>query len=113
MVKLIDIFENFFIKNIAFMTKSEMINEIVNKTGVDKLSVQTSVEAMMRVIKNTMAKNESIYLRGFGSFVPKKRAEKMGRVIKRNTTILIPEHYVPTFKPSKKFADKIKKSIKV
>lgn len=70
------------------MTKSEMINEIVNKTGVDKLSVQTSVEAMMRVIKNTMAKNESIYLQGFGSFVPKKRAEKMGRVIKRNTTVL-------------------------
>lgn len=95
------------------MTKAELINEISTKTGVDKLSVQTSVEAFMKVIRNTVASNNSVYLRGFGSFIPKKRAEKLGRIIKNNTTILIPEHFIPAFKPAKTFSDKVKKSIKI
>lgn len=94
------------------MTKAEIVAEIAEKTGIEKVTVQASVEAFMKSVKNNLSKGENIYLRGFGSFIVKKRAEKKGRNISKNTTILIPAHFVPSFKPAKVFADKIKKSVK-
>ncbi len=92
------------------MTKQDVISEIAEKTGIDKADVQVSVEAFFSVVKNSMAAGESIYVRGFGSFVNKKRARKIARNISKNTAIVIEEHYVPSFKPSKIFMDKIKAS---
>ena len=92
------------------MTKAEVVQQIAEKTGIDKADVYTTVEAFFSVVKNSMAEGENIYVRGFGSFVNKKRAKKIGRNISKNTAIVIDEHYVPSFKPSKVFVDKIKKS---
>ncbi len=92
------------------MTKADVINEISDKTGIDKSDVQVTVEAFFSVIKNSMAQGENIYVRGFGSFINKKRAQKIARNISKNTAIVIEEHYVPSFKPSKIFAEKIKSS---
>jgi DNA-binding protein HU-beta len=94
------------------MTKAEIVAEIAEKTGIEKITVQASVEAFMKSVKNNLAKGENIYLRGFGSFIVKKRAEKKGRNISKNTTIVIPAHFVPSFKPAKVFSDKIKKAVK-
>mgnify|MGYP001449803586 FL=1 len=94
------------------MTKAELISKISLKTGVEKLTTSTIVEEMMKEIQNSIIDNNAVYLRGFGTFKPKKRAEKTGRNIKKNTTIIIPEHYVPAFKPSKKFITKVKQNIK-
>ena len=93
------------------MTKADVINEISEKTGIDKLDVQASVEAFFSVVKTSMADGENIYVRGFGSFVNKKRAKKIARNISKNTAIVIEEHYVPSFKPSKIFIEKIKRNI--
>ena len=95
------------------MTKADVINEIADKTGIDKADVQASVEAFFAVVKNSMASGENIYVRGFGSFVNKKRAKKIARNISKNTAIVIEEHYVPSFKPSKIFSEKIKNSKKL
>lgn len=95
------------------MTKADVINEISDKTGIDKADVQASVEAFFSVIKNSMAEGENIYVRGFGSFVNKKRAQKIARNISKNTAIVIEEHHVPSFKPSKIFVEKIKNSKKI
>ena len=95
------------------MTKSDVINEIADKTGIDRADVQASVEAFFSVVKNSMANGENIYVRGFGSFVNKKRAKKIARNISKNTAMVIEEHYVPSFKPSKVFVEKVKKSVKV
>ena len=95
------------------MTKAEIINEIADKTGIDKADVQVSVEAFFTVVKNNMSKGENVYIRGFGSFVNKKRAKKIARNISKNTAIVIEEHYVPSFKPSKIFVEKIKKSTRI
>lgn len=92
------------------MTKQDVINEIAEKTGIDKADVQVSVEAFFSVVKNSMATGENIYVRGFGSFVNKKRAKKIARNISKNTAIIIDEHFVPSFKPSKIFVEKIKNS---
>lgn len=94
------------------MTKSDVINEIAEKTGIDRADVQASVEAFFTVVKNSMAKGENIYVRGFGSFVNKKRAQKVARNISKNTAMVIDAHYVPSFKPSKVFTEKVKKSVK-
>jgi DNA-binding protein HU-beta len=93
------------------VTKSDVINEISEKTGIDKLDVQASVEAFFSVVKTSMADGKNIYVRGFGSFVNKKRAKKIARNISKNTAIIIEEHYVPSFKPSKIFIDKIKRNV--
>ena len=93
------------------MTKADVINEISEKTGIDKLDVQASVEAFFSVVKTSMADGKNIYVRGFGSFVNKKRAKKIARNISKNTAIVIEEHYVPIFKPSKIFIDKIKRNV--
>jgi DNA-binding protein HU-beta len=95
------------------VTKADVIAEIAEKTGIDKADVSTTVEAFFSVVKNSMADGENIYVRGFGSFVNKKRARKIARNISRNTAIIIDEHYIPSFKPSKVFIEKIKSSDKV
>lgn len=95
------------------MTKADVINEIADKTGIDRLDVQASVEAFFNVVKNSMADGENIYVRGFGSFVNKKRAKKIARNISQNTAMVIDEHYIPSFKPSKVFIEKIKSSDKI
>ncbi len=95
------------------MTKAEIVNEITDKTGLDKVEVLTTVEAFMNSVKNSLARDENVYLRGFGSFIVKERAEKTGRNISKNTTIIIPAHNIPSFKPAKTFVDKVKKKVKV
>ncbi|MDC1211938.1 integration host factor subunit beta [bacterium] len=95
------------------MTKAEIVNEITDKTGLDKVEVLTTVEAFMNSVKNSLARDENVYLRGFGSFIVKERAEKTGRNISKNTTIIIPAHNIPSFKPAKTFVDKVKKNVKV
>jgi len=95
------------------VTKAEVIAEISNQTGIDKGDVAATVEAFFKVIKTKMSEGENIYVRGFGSFVNKKRASKIGRDISKNTAIRIDEHYIPSFKPSKSFIEKIKVSEKV
>jgi len=94
------------------MTKSDIVNDIAEKTGIEKVAVQAAVEAFMKSIKGSMVKGENVYLRGFGSFIVKKRAEKTGRNISKNTTIIIPAHHVPAFKPAKSFTEKVKKTVK-
>ena len=91
------------------MTKAEIVNEISKKTGIDKTTVLTSVEAFMETVKDSLAEGENVYLRGFGSFILKKRAQKTARNISKNTTIIIPEHNIPAFKPAKTFVSSVKK----
>lgn len=90
------------------MTKADIVNEIAKNTGIDKASVLATVEAFMETIKDSLAKNENVYLRGFGSFVIKERAEKTARNISKNTTIIIPAHNIPSFKPAKTFVSVVK-----
>ncbi len=90
------------------MTKADIVNEIAKKTGVEKTQIQTIVEAFMDEVKGSLEKEENVYLRGFGSFIIKKRAEKVARNISKNTTITIPAHNIPAFKPAKSFVAKIK-----
>ena len=85
------------------MTKADIVNEIAKSTGVEKVLVQTIVEAFMENVRNSLIDNNNVYLRGFGSFIIKKRAQKVARNISKNTTITIPEHNIPAFKPSKSF----------
>ena len=90
------------------MTKAEIVNEISKQTGIDKLTVLNTVEAFMSSVKASLADGENVYLRGFGSFILKKRAPKTARNISKNTTIIIPEHNIPAFKPAKTFVNSIK-----
>ena len=92
------------------MTKADIVNEISAKTGIDKTTVLTSVEAFMDSVKESLTKNEeNVYLRGFGSFILKRRAKKTARNISKNTTIIIDEHNIPAFKPAKVFVEAVKK----
>lgn len=93
------------------MTKAEIVAEIANKTNLEKIAVQQTIEAFMESVKISLAKGESVYLRGFGSFTTKKRAEKTGRNISKNTTIIIPAHYIPAFKPAKTFVFDVKNKV--
>lgn len=93
------------------MTKAELVAEVATKTGVEKLAVQQTIEATMKVIKTSLQNNQNVYLRGFGSFIVKKRAKKTGRIITKNTTIIIPEHFIPAFKPAKTFTEKVKNAL--
>lgn len=90
------------------MTKADIVNEIAKSTGVEKVLVQTIVEAFMENVRNSLIDNNNVYLRGFGSFIIKKRVQKVARNISKNTTITIPEHNIPAFKPSKSFVAKVK-----
>jgi DNA-binding protein HU-beta len=95
------------------MTKADIVAEIADETGLEKLSVQTTVEAFMDSVKTSLTKGENVYLRGFGSFVVKERAEKTGRNISKNTTIIIPAHNIPAFKPAKTFVESVKDNVAV
>ena len=91
------------------MTKADIVNEISKGTGVEKAQI---VEAFMESIKDSLTSNKNVYLRGFGSFIVKRRAEKVARNISKNTTITIPAHNIPAFKPAKSFAGKVKANAK-
>ncbi|HRH50054.1 MAG TPA: HU family DNA-binding protein [Panacibacter sp.] len=90
------------------MRKSDLINNISEKTGIPKVDVLVAVETLIKEIKENISKGENIYIRGFGSFITKKRAAKIGRNIKKNVAVHIPEHFIPAFKPSKEFVNEVK-----
>ncbi|MDO5333609.1 MAG: HU family DNA-binding protein [bacterium] len=91
------------------MTKADIVNEIAQTTGIDKPAVLSVVEKFMVVVKDSLAHGENVYLRGFGSFIVKTRAEKTARNISKNTTLIIPAHNIPTFKPANSFKDEVAK----
>ena len=95
------------------MTKADIVANIAEETGLERAEALRAVEAFMNNIKASMADGKNVYLRGFGSFVVKERAQKTGRNISKNTTIIIPAHNIPSFKPSKSFVDKVKNKVKV
>ena len=95
------------------MTKADLVADISEKTGIEKIAVQATIESFMKSIIDTMENGENVYLRGFGTFVVKKRAEKTGRNISKNTTIKIPAHNIPAFKPSKTFTEGVKNNVRV
>ena len=90
------------------MTKADIVNKIASNTGISKDDVLKTVEAFMECVKDSLAEKENVYLRGFGSFILKKRAPKTARNISKNTTIIIPEHNIPSFKPAKTFLSEVK-----
>jgi DNA-binding protein HU-beta len=90
------------------MTKAELVNEISRTTGIDRMEVLKTVEAFMDTVKDSVIDGENVYLRGFGSMIVKKRAEKTARNISKNTTVIIPEHNIPAFKPSKSFVSRLR-----
>src|ERR1700712_3506589 len=91
------------------MRKADLINQIAEKTGIPKIDVLVTLETMFKEVKDTLAQGENIYIRGFGSFITKKRAAKIGRNIKKNIAVHIPEHFIPSFKPAKEFVLEVKK----
>jgi len=93
------------------MRKADLVSNISDKTGVPKVDVLVSLEAFFTEVKETLEAGENVYIRGFGSFIIKKRAKKIGRHIKKNKAIEIPEHYIPAFKPSKVFVEKVKENV--
>ena len=94
------------------MTKAEIVAEIAQKTGIEKVAIQATVEEFMNVVKDSLTNGENVYLRGFGSFIIKRRAETTGRNISKETTIVIPAHNIPAFKPAKTFVTEVKKKVK-
>ncbi len=91
------------------MRKADLINSISESTGIPKVDVLVTLEAFFKEVKDNLGQGEHIYIRGFGSFITKKRAAKIGRNIKKNVAVHIPEHYIPAFKPSKEFVAEVKK----
>ena len=94
------------------MIKIDVINQIAKKTGLEKRDVKEAVENFFEIVKDSLEKGNNVYFRGFGSFTLKKRARKIGRNITKNVSIVVPEHYIPYFKPAKTFATKVKKNVK-
>lgn len=92
------------------MRKADLVNQIADKTGIPKVDVLMTLETAFREIKESLSKGENIYIRGFGSFITKKRAAKIGRNIKKNVAVHIPEHFIPAFKPAKEFVADVKKT---
>lgn len=92
------------------MRKADLISKISDKTGIPKVDVLVTLETMFKEIKSTLSNGENLYIRGFGSFIIKKRAAKIGRNIKKNVAVSIPEHFIPAFKPAKEFVQDIKSS---
>jgi len=90
------------------MTKAEIVSEVAKATGIEKVAVQTVVESFMESVKGSLVKNEPVYLRGFGSFIIKHRAQKAARNITKKTTMTIPAHNIPAFKPAKVFVAAVK-----
>lgn len=95
------------------MTKADLVTTIADKSGIEKADVLATVEAFMEEVKSALENGDNVYLRGFGSFVIKTRAEKTGRNISKNTTIKIPAHNIPTFKPAKTFTEGVKSKVEV
>ncbi len=93
------------------MRKADLVNGISEKTGIPKVDVLVTLEQFFKEVKETLADGENVYIRGFGSFVVKTRAKKIGRHIKKNVAIEIPEHCIPSFKPAKVFVEKVKESV--
>ncbi len=93
------------------MRKADLVTAISEKTGVPKVDVLVTLECFFKEVKNSLADGENVYVRGFGSFVVKKRAKKIGRHIKKNIAIEIPEHYIPAFKPAKVFVEQVKGNV--
>jgi DNA-binding protein HU-beta len=94
------------------VTKAEVISIISEKTGVDKAVTSITVESFFQTVKEQLTSGEAIYVRGFGSFVNKKRAEKKARNISKKTTVTVPAHFIPSFKPSREFVDEVKANVK-
>lgn len=94
------------------MIKTDVVTEVSQKTGLERKEVKNVLEAFFGIIKDSLTSGENVYFRGFGSFILKKRARKIGRNITKNTSIVVPEHYIPYFKPSKEFSIKIKENVK-
>ncbi|MCO5248824.1 MAG: integration host factor subunit beta [Chitinophagales bacterium] len=92
------------------MRKADLINSISEKTGIPKVDVLVTLETFFKEVKDTLSDGENIYIRGFGSFIRKRRKAKIGRNIKKNVAIEIPEHEIPAFKPAKVFVDQVKDS---
>jgi len=90
------------------MRKADLISQISDKTGIPKVDVMVALETMFKEIKESLIAGENIYIRGFGSFITKKRAAKIGRNIKKNVAVAIPEHFIPAFKPAKEFVREVK-----
>lgn len=95
------------------MTKADIVSRISEKLGIEKGDVQATVESFMDEVKSSLENGDNVYLRGFGSFIIKKRAEKTGRNISKNTTIKIPAHNIPAFKPAKVFVEGVKSNVRV
>lgn len=93
------------------MRKADLVAAISEKTGVPKVDVLVALETFFKEVKNSLSDGENVYIRGFGSFVVKKRAKKIGRHIKKNEAIEIPEHFIPAFKPAKIFVDQVKTQV--
>lgn len=93
------------------MRKADLVTAISEKTGVPKVDVLVTLETFFKEVKSTLAGGENVYIRGFGSFVIKRRAKKVGRHIKKNVAIEIPEHYIPSFKPAKVFVEHVKSNV--
>ncbi|MEN0048869.1 MAG: HU family DNA-binding protein [Bacteroidota bacterium] len=93
------------------MRKADLVAAISEKTGVQKVDVLVTLEALFTEVKDSLASGENVYVRGFGSFIIKKRAKKIGRHIKQNKAIEIPEHYIPAFKPAKVFVEQVKENV--
>ena len=91
------------------MTKADIVNEISKSTGIEKTVVLETIEKFMETVKDSLGKGENVYLRGFGSFIVKQRAQKTARNISKETTIIIPAHNIPAFKPAKTFVNEVKK----
>jgi DNA-binding protein HU-beta len=90
------------------MRKADLINKISDKTGIAKVDVLVTLESFFKEVKESLNHGENVYVRGFGSFIVKKRRQKIGRNIKKNEAIIIPEHFIPAFKPAKTFMDRVK-----
>jgi DNA-binding protein HU-beta len=95
------------------MRKADLVNEIAEKTGIPKVDVLVTLETMFKEIKQNIARGENIYIRGFGSFITKKRRAKIGRNIKKNVAVHIPEHFIPAFKPAREFMQDVKTSTNI
>ena len=95
------------------MTKADLIAKISEETGLERNEVSRAVESMMAFIKSSLTNGQNVYLRGFGSFVVRERKQKTGRNISKNTTIIIPAHNIPSFKPAKVFVEQVKNKVKV
>ena len=93
------------------MRKADLVASISDKTGIAKVDVLVSLESFFKEVKGSLADGENVYIRGFGSFVVKKRAKKIGRHIKENKAIEIPEHFIPAFKPAKVFVEQVKDKV--